>query len=120
MSTALAVPTKYQGVPAFQRLAERSQTLMRQNRRLREETKGSVGTVEAVGFTQLGAALAGVTQARGWSEGAVGAAGGALAIAGIMLEQPSMVHVANGVLAPLTAMAAAKWYTNSGFAQSRG
>lgn len=111
--SSLALPPRYRNIPALESLQSRAQGLMKRNRELKQETKGSVGTMESVGLTQLGAALTGVGMARGWTEGSLGMVGGALAAFGIAFGQSAAVHVANGVLCPLTAGMAAKWYATS-------
>lgn len=111
--SAMQLPARYQNVPSLTAMQSRLQKVTGRNRELSREVKGSVGTLESVGLTQLGAALSGVGMARGWSEGTLGIAGGVIAGIGIATGQSAAVHIANGILAPITAMASAKWYANT-------
>lgn len=108
--SALDLPSRYRGTPSLDALSDRAKQLMGQNRELKRENRGKVGPIEAVAFTQIGAALCGVGMARGLDHGALGIAGGVLAGVGWATGQTSMIHAANGVLAPLTAGIALKWY----------
>jgi hypothetical protein len=105
----LAISPKYASVPSIQKMQERYTSLTRKNADLRDEVKGKVGTVESVGFTQLGAGLAGIASAYGWSEGTMGVVGAVVAMGGLWLGQPTAVHLSNGFLAPLTFAATQKW-----------
>jgi hypothetical protein len=106
MNALSAVPPRYQSVPSIQKLAS-SLDRARQRSRGEGSSKGKIGDMADLatiaGATALGAALCGAALARGVSEGAVGAGGGALAVIGIATGQPTLVHAANGVLAPLVA-----------------
>lgn len=107
------VPSKYANIPSIRRLEDRLKNARRTNGELREKTENSVGTLEALGFTQVGAGLCGVAMSRDLSEGAIGAIGATAAAAGWFLNQPSLVTVASGFLAPLTAGMVARYVASN-------
>jgi len=103
MGAVATLPKQYRGIPSIQKLGERMDALQKRNRDLKSNTGSGLSLMETSAAMAVGAALCGGMLARGYSEGAVGATGGALAVAGILTGQPTMVHAANGILAPLIA-----------------
>lgn len=103
MSAIATLPRQYRGVPSIQKLGERMDALQKRHREQGKNSGTGLSLMESSAAMAVGAALCGGMLARGYSEGAVGATGGALAVAGILTGQPTMVHAANGILAPLIA-----------------
>lgn len=118
MGAIASLPKQYRGVPSLVKLTDRMDSLQRRNGELKSN-KGasSLSLMESSAAMAVGAALCGGMLARGYSEGAVGATGGALAVAGILTGQPTMVHAANGVLAPLIAQWAGNLTIQAGQSQ---
>lgn len=109
MNALSTLPRNIQSLPSVQSLAGRYELAQRQNSVMRKDAKNTVPTLEAVGATAVGAAISGVLQGKGFSETTIGMAGVGAVVAGLFLNQPTMVHAGNGVLCPVIAELSRKW-----------
>lgn len=113
MTSLSLVPRNLQGSPPVRDLALSLDRTKQQNRSLREKTKDAVSLVEAQGANALGAALGGYLIGRGYSEITVGSIAAGMAVAGVTLNKPTLVHAAGGVGAGLLSRWAENWARSS-------
>lgn len=109
MNALQDVPAKFRSVPSIERLGTALEKARTQNRRLRTESGSKVDLIESTAASAAGAAMCGIAMSRGWTEGALGVAGGGLVVVGLFTGQSALIHMANGFMAPMIAGAALKW-----------
>ncbi len=127
MGAITSVPRSVQGLPSVQRVLDSLKSARRTNAELREVAKDALSPGRATVGIQGGAAVAGVVEAVAGQRAAplvTWAAAVAALGTGIVMEQPDLVMVANGLMAPSTAAQAFKIATawqrgDSPFPQSK-